>query len=137
MMPELDGFQVLQQLSEAGRLTDLPVIMISAVDEVQGVARCIELGTEDYLTKPFDSVLLRARIGACLEKKHLRDEERRRAQELKNAPLQVEDEKRRSEALLLNILPAKISEETARAREGDPEIFRRRDNRLHPISWDL
>jgi adenylate cyclase len=65
MMLELDGFQVLQQLSEAGRLTDLPVIMISAVDEVQSVARCIELGIEDYLTKPFDSVLLRARIGAA------------------------------------------------------------------------
>jgi len=56
-------------------LADIPVLMISAVDEVESVVRCIELGAEDYLPKPFDPVLLRARIGACLEKKRLRDRE--------------------------------------------------------------
>src|SRR5262249_58888038 len=64
----------------AGR--ELPVLMISALDEVGSVVRCIELGAEDYLPKPFDPVLLRARIGACLEKKRLRDREACQAREL-------------------------------------------------------
>jgi len=63
-------------------LRELPVLMISALDEVNSVVRCIELGAEDYLPKPFDPVLLRARIGACLEKKRLRDQQRRHAREL-------------------------------------------------------
>jgi CheY-like chemotaxis protein len=75
MMPELDGYETLLQLKADLNLRDIPVIMISALDEVESVARCIEHGAEDYLPKPFDPVLLRARIGACLEKKLLRDEE--------------------------------------------------------------
>jgi len=73
MMPEMDGYEVLLKLKEGWR--DLPVIMISALDETESVVRCIERGAEDYLPKPFDPVLLRARIGACLEKKRLRDQE--------------------------------------------------------------
>ncbi len=80
MMPEVDGYAVLQQLKADAGLRDIPVLMISAVDEIESVVRCIELGAEDYLPKPFDPVLLRARIGACLEKKRLRDRE---AQHLK------------------------------------------------------
>ncbi|HKA31564.1 MAG TPA: response regulator [Candidatus Binatia bacterium] len=75
MMPEMDGCEVLVKLKEDGRWRDLPVIMISALDEIASVVRCIERGAEDYLPKPFDPVLLRARIGACLEKKRLRDQE--------------------------------------------------------------
>ena len=75
MMPELDGYETLQQLKADQNLRDIPVIMISALDEIQSVARCIEHGAEDYLPKPFNPVLLRARIGACLEKKRLRDQE--------------------------------------------------------------
>jgi len=82
MMPEVDGYAVLQQLKADEALRDIPVLMISAVDEIQSVARCIELGAEDYLPKPFDPVLLRARIGACLEKKRLRDREARHLKEL-------------------------------------------------------
>jgi class 3 adenylate cyclase len=63
-------------------LRDIPVIVLSALDEIGSVVRCIELGAEDYLPKPFDPVLLRARIGACLEKKHLRDQEVRLRNEL-------------------------------------------------------
>ena len=63
-------------------MRDIPVLMISAVDEIESVVRCIELGAEDYLPKPFDPVLLRARIGACLEKKRLRDREAEHLQEL-------------------------------------------------------
>jgi class 3 adenylate cyclase len=75
MMPDLDGRAVLQQLKADPAVRELPVLMISALDEQDSVVRCIELGAEDYLPKPFDPVLLRARIGACLEKKRLRDRE--------------------------------------------------------------
>src|SRR5882757_632823 len=74
MMPRLDGYGVLAWLKAKGRLHHLPVIMISALNEMASVVRCIELGAVDYLTKPFNPVLLRARLGASLEKKRLRDE---------------------------------------------------------------
>jgi sigma-B regulation protein RsbU (phosphoserine phosphatase) len=76
MMPELNGYQVLERVKADEQLHDIPVIMISAIDDVDSVARCIELGAEDYLFKPFNPVLLRARIDASLEKKRLRDKER-------------------------------------------------------------
>ncbi len=75
IMPEMDGYQVLQRLKDHKEWRDIPVIMISAVDEMSSVVRCIELGAEDYLPKTFDPVLLKARINACLEKKRLRDSE--------------------------------------------------------------
>jgi len=74
MMPELNGYQVLAELKADDQLRHIPVIMISAVDELDSVIRCVELGAEDYLQKPFNPTLLRARIGACLEKKRLRDQ---------------------------------------------------------------
>jgi sigma-B regulation protein RsbU (phosphoserine phosphatase) len=74
MMPNVDGFEVLRWLRDQARLRDLPVIMISALTEMNSVARCIELGAIDYLFKPFNPVLLKARLGATLEKKRLRDE---------------------------------------------------------------
>jgi phosphoserine phosphatase RsbU/P len=76
MMPELDGYAVLERLRADGILDRLPVIMISAVTEIESVVRCIEIGATDYLPKPFNTVLLRARVGATLEKKRLRDKER-------------------------------------------------------------
>ncbi|HUO63861.1 MAG TPA: response regulator [Terriglobales bacterium] len=82
MMPELDGYAVLQQLKSDPALRDIPVLMISALDELDSVVRCIQLGAEDYLGKPFDPVLLQARIGACLEKKRLHDQEARHRREL-------------------------------------------------------
>jgi class 3 adenylate cyclase len=77
MMPDLDGYQVLEEMKNDAVLRDVPVIVISAQDELESMVRGIELGAEDYLPKPFDPVLLRARIGACLEKKLLRDEQRK------------------------------------------------------------
>jgi len=74
-MPEMDGYQVLEQLKADTRLRDIPVLMISAVEELESVVRCIELGAQDYLPKPFNPVLLRARLTACLERKRLRDQE--------------------------------------------------------------
>jgi len=75
MMPDMDGYEVLGQIKADERLQHIPVIMISALNEVQSVVRCIEAGAEDYLAKPFDPTLLKARIGACLEKKRGRDRE--------------------------------------------------------------
>jgi CheY-like chemotaxis protein len=75
LMPDLDGLAVLEQLKADPATRDIPVIMISALDDVASVVRCIERGAEDHLPKPFDPVLLRARISACLEKKRLRDVE--------------------------------------------------------------
>ncbi len=75
-MPEMDGYQVLEHLKGDLDLRDLPVIVTSALEELDSVVRCIEMGAEDYLTKPVNPVLLRARIGASLEKKRLRDQQR-------------------------------------------------------------
>jgi adenylate cyclase len=74
MMPEMNGYQVLEELKADERLRAVPVIMISALDELDSVIRCIELGAADYLSKPFNPVLLRARVAACLEKKRLHDQ---------------------------------------------------------------
>jgi class 3 adenylate cyclase len=75
-MPEMDGYQVLTALAADPHLRDIPVVMMSSVEEVDSVARCIELGAEDYLFKPVNAVLLKARIGTSLEKKRLRDQQR-------------------------------------------------------------
>lgn len=84
-MPVMNGIEVLQALKEDPELRHLPVIMLSALTDVDRVARCIELGAEDYLPKPINAVLLRARLGACLEKKRLRDREQAQAEELLRA----------------------------------------------------
>jgi class 3 adenylate cyclase len=76
LMPELDGYQVLAELKLDPRLRELPVIMTSSLDELDSVVKCIEMGAEDYLTKPINPVLLNARITASLEKKRLRDQQR-------------------------------------------------------------
>jgi len=75
-MPEMDGFQVLEQLVNDLQLRDLPVIVTSSLEGIDSVVRCIELGAEDYLTKPVNPVLLKARLGASLEKKRLRDQQK-------------------------------------------------------------
>jgi class 3 adenylate cyclase len=75
-MPEMDGFQVLDEMAKDLELRDFPVIVTSSLDGVENVVRCIELGAEDYLNKPVNPVLLKARIGASLEKKRLRDQQK-------------------------------------------------------------
>jgi adenylate cyclase len=75
-MPEMDGFQVLEQLAHDLQLRDLPVIVTSSLEGVDNIVRCIELGAEDYLQKPVNPVLLKARISASLEKKRLRDQQK-------------------------------------------------------------
>src|SRR6476646_4440241 len=75
-MPEMDGFQVMEQIRGDLALRDVPVIVTSSLEGLENVVRCIELGAEDYLSKPVNGVLLKARIGASLEKKRLRDQQK-------------------------------------------------------------
>lgn len=104
MMPEIDGYQVLEQMKNDARLRDIPIIVISALDEMDSIVRCIEMGAEDYLLKPFNPVLLRARIGASLEKKRWRDQEQAYLQ-------QINAEREKAERLLLNILPQPVADQ--------------------------
>jgi adenylate cyclase len=101
MMPGISGYDVLALLKRDPRHKDIPVIMISALTELDSIVRCIEAGADDYLAKPFDRTLLRARVGSSLEKKHMRDREREMVEALRL-------EKERYEQLLLNILPKEI-----------------------------
>jgi adenylate cyclase len=82
MMPDMNGYEVLERLKADPQLRHIPVIMISAIDEVESVIRCVELGAEDYLSKPFNPTLLRARVGASLERKKLHDQVRAQAADL-------------------------------------------------------
>jgi CheY-like chemotaxis protein len=76
MMPGMDGYEVLSRIKADPATRDVPVIVISALDDLSAAVRCIEQGAEDFLSKPFEPVLLKARVGASLEKKRLRDRER-------------------------------------------------------------
>ncbi|HSR11900.1 MAG TPA: response regulator [Thermodesulfobacteriota bacterium] len=82
LMPEMDGFDVLKVMKADARLRHLPVIVISGEGDLASITRCISTGAEDYVQKPFDPVLLRTRVSACVEKKRLRDQEIRQQQEL-------------------------------------------------------
>ena len=76
-MPEMNGYQVLEACLQDTELRNLPIIMTSSLDELDSVVKCVELGAEDYLNKPVNPILLRARVNASLEKKRLRDEQRK------------------------------------------------------------
>lgn len=89
-MPEMNGFQVLEECLADSHLREIPIVMTSASDELSSVVKCIEMGAEDYLTKPIDSVLLRARVNASLEKKRLRDQQRKLLERI--ASTEVADE---------------------------------------------
>ncbi|MGH9202314.1 MAG: adenylate/guanylate cyclase domain-containing protein [Vicinamibacterales bacterium] len=116
MMPEMDGYQVLDHLKADTTLRNIPVVMISAIDEIDSVARCIGLGAEDYLAKPFNAVLLRARVAACLEKKRLRDQEAAYME-------QIESEKRRADELLYAMLPPGAVRELKATNEVRPRRY--------------
>jgi sigma-B regulation protein RsbU (phosphoserine phosphatase) len=111
MMPEMNGYQVLERMKGDPRLCHLPVIMISALDDLDTVVRCIEIGAEDYLCKPFSPVLLRARIGACLEKKRLRDQELRAHQALRESQQHLAAELAEAAGYVQSLLPAPLSGE--------------------------
>jgi adenylate cyclase len=116
MMPGLDGFEVLRRLKADPAQRHVPVIVLSASDEVESAVRCIELGAEDYLPKPIDAVLLRARIGASLEKKRLRDREVLHLN-------QIDAERRRADELLHVILPGEVVAELKATNGVAPRRF--------------
>ncbi|MGF1542138.1 MAG: SpoIIE family protein phosphatase, partial [Pleurocapsa sp.] len=97
MMPEIDGYQVLQWIRDSS-WRHIPVIVISALDEIDSVVKCIEMGAEDYLSKPFNPTLLKARVGACLSQKRLRDRESQYLDKLAQANQQITNLNQRLQA---------------------------------------
>lgn len=113
MMPGMNGYQVLEVIKSEEKLRHIPVIVVSAIQEIESAVRCIELGAEDYLNKPFNVVLLKARLQACLEKKSLLDQERLYRH-------QIEAEMHRANELLEVILPKNIVEELKETNQVRP-----------------
>lgn len=103
VMPELDGYQILTQIKADPNLQSIPVIMISAVDDLDRAIRCIEKGAEDYLAKPLNHVLLQARIHASLERKRLRDQEQAYLKQLQAEKDAAEAAHRSKSAFLANM----------------------------------
>ena len=116
MMPGMDGNEVLVRLKAAEQLRHIPVIMMSALGELHGVVHCIEQGAEDYLTKPFEPVLLRARVGACLEKKRMHDRE-------VDYLRRIEATQARADRLLRNVLPDAIADRLEQGQQTGVERF--------------
>lgn len=116
MMPVLNGYETLEKIKSDMRLRDIPVIMITAVGEIDSIVSCIESGAEDHLQKPFNAALLRARVRASLEKKRLRDQQ---AGYLK----EIEVEKKRADDLLHAILPAAAVHELKATNTVRPQRF--------------
>jgi len=108
VMPELNGYEILDRLKTNDACRHIPAIMISGLDEIDSVIRCIERGAEDYLTKPFNPVLLKARIEACLEKKRLREQE-----------IMVLNERLKAENARLNQLNAQLQVEMAERQQSE------------------
>lgn len=100
LMPKLDGFQVLERIKDDPARAETPVIVLSALNEIPGVVRCLEIGAEDYLFKPIDPVLLAARIQSSLEKRRLRETEKQRAQELEETRRQLRSMEQRLQLAL-------------------------------------
>lgn len=108
VMPGMDGFELLRRLKTSPALAMIPTIMISAQDELTGIVKAIEMGAADYLPRPFDPVLLSARINASLASKRLRDMEQAHLRQVQEFVLQIQQEQEKSEMLLRSILPLPI-----------------------------
>jgi class 3 adenylate cyclase len=118
-MPELDGLGVLTELKSDDTYKSLPIIVISGADQFEKTIKCIEIGAEDYLPKPFDPILLRARIFSSLEKKRLRDLDQKHLAMLNHEKELLEVEQLKTEKLMLNILPRPIAD---RLKRGEKNI---------------
>jgi phosphoserine phosphatase RsbU/P len=110
MMPGIDGREVLRRMKTDEKLRHIPVIMISALDQIESVVGCIEQGAEDYLPKPFNPVLLRARIGSSLDRKRLRDAEQAAFAALKESQEKLAAELAEAAAYVQSVLPAPIKQ---------------------------
>jgi class 3 adenylate cyclase len=118
-MPELDGLGVLKVVKSTPELSYLPVIIVSSAEDFDRIVECIQVGAEDYLPKPFNAVLLRARVFSSLEKKRLRDLDREHILELQREKEMLHIEQMKSEKLMLNILPKPIAD---RLKKGEKNI---------------
>jgi len=118
-MPEMNGLQTLKAIKSSPELSYLPIIVVSSSEEFDRTIECIQVGADDYLPKSFNPVLLRARVFASLEKKRLRDLDRRRIIELQHEKDLLNIEQMKTEKLLLNILPKPIAE---RLKKGESNI---------------
>ena len=116
MMPILDGYAVLDRIKSHDRLRHTPVVMISALTEISSIVRCIEMGAEDYLPKPFEPVLLEARIRACLDRKRLHDREMAHLET-------IERQRKRADDLLHAILPVAAVSELMTTGQVKPRLF--------------
>ena len=131
-MPEMDGVAALEQMKSDMSLREVPVIMVSAVDDFNTVLRCIKLGADDYVQKPFNADLLRARVETALERKRLRDQEGLFVEQLR-------EEKARVNELLHSLLPKSVVSELKATGPPSGEAARRcrravlRHRRLHRI----
>jgi DNA-binding response OmpR family regulator len=113
LMPGMDGIEVLGRIKAEPRWSHIPVIMISSLDEIDGAIRCMEIGAEDYLTKPFHPTLLDARIGACLDVRRMRQREEYYRAELERGVAVLD-------RVLQSVLPGSIAQ---RVREGEEGIL--------------
>jgi adenylate cyclase len=122
-MPGMGGYEALRKIKADMSLRNIPVIVVSALDQIESVAACIELGAADYLVRPFNQVLMRARLKVLLAHKRLADQERHKTAELERALAEIEAQKKVSEQLLLNILPKKIALELQTQGFVNPMYF--------------
>ncbi len=100
-MPEMDGYEVLRQIKDEFSLQrHIPIIMITAIDEIESMVQCIEMGAEDYLVKPFNRSLLKARIDACLNRKSFHDLEEKYRRQTEKINLNLEERLREKEQAL-------------------------------------
>ena len=132
VMPEVDGFEVLARMKADPRFRHLPVIVITSIDDVTSAIQCIETGADDYLTKPFDPVLLRARLGGGLTKKRLHDLERRHLEQITdlNYRLEARIQEQMAELVrtgeLRRFLPPQVAEGLLSGHLGSDGLERRK-----------
>jgi sigma-B regulation protein RsbU (phosphoserine phosphatase) len=110
LMPGLSGLETLQRMKSDESLKHIPVLMISALGELDTVCQCIEAGAEDYLAKPINTTLLRSRLGACLEKKRLRDTEQKYLRQIESTQRRLAKELQEAEDYLTTVFPDPLEE---------------------------
>ena len=129
LMPKMNGYEVLKHLKANPAWRNIPTIVLSSVGELDSAVKCIEMGAVDYLPKPCNSVLLQARIGACLEKKHLRDREIIYINQLSQANEQIENLNKRLKAdnSQLNELNQQLQVEIEERQKAESELRREKE----------
>ena len=121
MMPVMDGFEVLKEMKASETLKNIPVIMITALDDAASAARCIDMGAEDYLTKPFNPTLLKARVGACLERKRMHDQESSYRAQIESYNNHLEERVREQVSVITSSQLGAIFAMSKLAESRDPE----------------